>query len=399
MKNRILIAFTISFLGFQLTVAQSPPISTNWYRIPYQDGSEVTITRDFIDHGSTPAGNIGPMDMNASQANRGIVAAASGIVRFIRESRTECGCNSAYGSCANSIRIEHANGEWTYYLHIQANSATAAGISVGQCVTRGQRIATEGDIGWTCGSGRNANIGSCVSSVPSGAGRCGRHLHFEVRRGQGGPFVNPRICTPDVAGHNRIFRDNATYTADFCSSSCNENYNFSGSFANTMRVIPVDNQITTSGNATVQNSASIGFQAGNRIRLSPGFKARTGAYFRASIQSCTGTLSGCPRTKTTASLQEPKELPSDIVFDNNIIIFPNPFKDNLTFQYTLDNEDLVKLSLFDISGKQIAMPIDNPRQPKGTHKTTFTSKNLKKGLYLYVLKIGINKKSGFLLKQ
>ncbi len=399
MKNRILIVFIFSFIGLQLVVAQSPPISTNWYRIPYQDGSEVTVTRDFVDHGSTPAGNIGPMDMNASQANRGIVAAASGIVRFIRESRTECGCNGAYGGCANSIRIEHANGEWTYYLHIQANSATAAGISVGQCVTRGQRIATEGDVGWTCGSGRNANSGSCVASVPSGAGRCGRHLHFEVRRGQGGPFVNPRICTPDVAGHHRIFRDNATYTAGFCSSSCSENYNFSGSFSNTMRVIPVDNQITTSGNATVQNSASIGFQAGNRVRLSPGFKARTGSYFRASIQSCTSTLSGCPQAKTASLVREPEQLPPDIIFDNKITVFPNPFNDRLSFEYALEKDDPVQLSIFDISGKQIAVIIDKNKQSKGNHKANFVSDNLKNGLYMYVLKIGTTKKSGFVLKQ
>lgn len=400
MKNKALL-FVFVFFGLtlqHLNAQKSPPLSTNWYRIPYENGSEVIVSRDFVDHGSTPAGNVGPMDMHASKANKRIVAAAAGIVRFIRESRTECGCNSAYGGCANVIDIEHANGEWTRYLHIKGNSATAAGIFVGQCVSRGQRIATEGDVGWTCGSGRNANSGSCVQTVPAGAGKCGRHLHFEVRRGQNGPFVNPQICTPDVASHNRIFRDNATYTANPCSSNCNENYNFSGSFSNTMRVIPIDNQITTSGNATVQNSASIGFQAGNRIRLSPGFRATTGSYFRASIQSCTSTGSSCPQSSIVAMSVDSGSFSPNIL-EIDVTVFPNPFNDNLTFRYALKESENVKLSILDMQGRQVALIINNKQQSKGDHEILFDSENLKKGLYVYVLKVGGTEKTGQVLKQ
>ncbi|MHA7056719.1 T9SS type A sorting domain-containing protein [Aquimarina sp. M1] len=41
-----------------------------------------------------------------------------------------------------------------------------------------------------------------------------------------------------------------------------------------------------------------------------------------------------------------------------MVVFPNPFQDQVTFQYTLNKADLVKLSLYDISGKPIAVIIN-----------------------------------------
>lgn len=84
----------------------------------------------------------------------GIFAANSGTVTF-------AGYNGGYG---NYIRIDHGNGIATGYAHIVNGGI---GVSRGQRVGSGQRIASEGNTG----------------------GSFGCHLHFEVYRNGG--TVNP----------------------------------------------------------------------------------------------------------------------------------------------------------------------------------------------------------------
>ncbi len=263
-------------------------ISRNVYRIPYADGTQITMSRDYIDHGNTPAGNVGSMDINTSGNNVVIAAAADGVVIAVNDTRTDCGCNSAYGPCANSIRIQHANGEYSTYLHIAPGSATANGIAVNTPVVAGQSIAIEGDIGWTCGSDRNPVAGSCVPSVPSGTGGCGRHLHWDVRRNGTNEYVNPYTCGIS----NNIYVDNGQYTADTCDSpNCQtdrnlSNLNYTG--LGTFRVFQANNVVSAS-TVTVSNSASVVMHAAARVHLTPGFHCNPGGYFRGEIGSCDDT--------------------------------------------------------------------------------------------------------------
>lgn len=371
---RIYVSFFLCLLyaGVQ---GQSPPLSINWYRIPYADGTSITVTRDFIDHGNTPAGNTGPMDIVASQANAVIVAAADGVVRVIQESRTECGCNAAYGGCANSIQIEHANGEWTRYLHIQANSATNAGIVVGSVVSRGDPIGLEGDVGWTCGNGRNANSGACVASVPAGAGKCGRHLHFEVRRGQNGPFVNPKFCTGDVASDFHIFEDNATYTANECGSACDGSVSFPLTESNTMKVYAVSGNLTSV--VDVQSSASIEYQATGSITLNPGFNATTGAYFRAAIASCANPQKKEEEKKIAEerSGEPAKELLLELA--------PNPVAAGISSRvaFTLVFPGAVTLCMYDVLGRESACVVNNQPYPDGRSEIELPTAGLPGGIY------------------
>lgn len=55
-------------------------------------------------------------------------------------------------------------------------------------------------------------------------------------------------------------------------------------------VYEVTDQITAGNNVTIQNGTSVRFDAGNLIRLTPGFRAVTGSAFRATIGGC---LRGC----------------------------------------------------------------------------------------------------------
>jgi hypothetical protein len=127
------------------------------YRVPYENGTNVRVSRDFNDH--TPLGRI---DMSGKDGGGEykIVAAADGVVRFVVDNFSEQIDSSSGKPCTNNyVWIEHPNGEWTKYSHMQQNSSTQkAKIKVGQFVKAGTYLGDEGKVG-------------CAG---------GDHLHFEV---------------------------------------------------------------------------------------------------------------------------------------------------------------------------------------------------------------------------
>ena len=209
--------------------------STGIYRIPYADGTAVTVSNDHHDH--SPVNRI---DMSGDAANQQIVAAASGIIRAVSDfhgdsndlgdstdvvDALEHSCfdgNPAVpgsvvpGKCSdhnNYVWIEHPNGEWTKYTHLQTLSASA-NWAVGDSIEVGEVIGIEGDIGRASG----------------------RHLHFEVglpnQPVPAQPFnpvggfmvpnfgVNlvPRTC--DIGGGSvGLYSSSTGYTANPCANA------------------------------------------------------------------------------------------------------------------------------------------------------------------------------------
>ena len=145
----------IMFLAASGGVAQEK--SKGVYRIPYADGTSVEVTNDHLKH--SPPGRI---DMHGEGGGKPykIVAAADGTIRFIVDSFSKQVDSSSGEPCTNNyVWIEHANGEWTKYSHMQQDSTTKkAKLKVGQFVKAGAYLGDEGQVG-------------CAS---------GPHLHFEV---------------------------------------------------------------------------------------------------------------------------------------------------------------------------------------------------------------------------
>jgi len=265
-------------------------ISKNFYRFPYEDGAAVDATNDYVSHGSSPSGVTGPMDVHGQDADKVIVAAAAGRVTRVRDGNNDCGCDAAYGPCGNSIRIEHANGERSVYVHIKKNSAM---VDTGDCVIEGQPLAVEGDVGFTCGSGREANVDICLGQVPVGAGDCGRHLHFFVLRTGSDEYMNPMFC--NIAG-NFVVGGN-TYTGSDCNPSVCVDWtspiiNVSG-FGN-FDLFQANDSVVVD-DVTVADSASVVLHAGHRVVMRPGVHIMPRGYFRAEIGACNDTPNaGCP---------------------------------------------------------------------------------------------------------
>jgi hypothetical protein len=71
--------------------------------------------------------------------------------------------------------------------------------------------------------------------------------------------------------------------------------------------------------------------------------------------------------------------------------YPNPFNPSTVVGFQVGTQDLasvqVKLSVFDILGREVATLVDGP-MPAGSHSVTFDATGLASGIYLVRLEAG-----------
>ena len=102
------------------------------------------------------------------------------------------------------------------------------------------------------------------------------------------------------------------------------------------------------------------------------------------------------------TLTIPVELTIDLAAQNNTItdnnscvFYPNPFTNNLTLNYFSSNQDILNVSIFDITGKLVDKPITNLNLDSGNNNIDIiTNYNLPAGIYLF--KIKTNKSCSFI---
>lgn len=82
-----------------------------------------------------------------------------------------------------------------------------------------------------------------------------------------------------------------------------------------------------------------------------------------------------------AEIDGENELPLGYALDQN---FPNPFNPTTQFTFTLDEPMDVKVSVYDMLGREVGVLLEG-LQPGGTSTVTFDAGNLPSGLYLYRL--------------
>ena len=77
-------------------------------------------------------------------------------------------------------------------------------------------------------------------------------------------------------------------------------------------------------------------------------------------------------------------LPATVVLDQN---FPNPFNPSTSISYSLAQSQLVRLSVIDMLGREVAQLV-NRVQAAGENHVTFEANDLPSGIYLYRLEAG-----------
>jgi murein DD-endopeptidase MepM/ murein hydrolase activator NlpD len=196
---RVLVSLGLFILGILIAPIGADhgsfTISAGIYRIPFIDDTAVTANNDHHTHPNTK----NRVDLGGGDGTT-VVAAASGIIRAIRDHNgdsndlgdglaadgvtpqddsLEHSCqddeddngdaiedSTVKGFCSqhnNYVWIEHPNGEWTKYTHVETGSVTREwplgfGWAEGDIILVGQPIGRQSDIGFATGT----------------------HLHFEV---------------------------------------------------------------------------------------------------------------------------------------------------------------------------------------------------------------------------
>jgi murein DD-endopeptidase MepM/ murein hydrolase activator NlpD len=141
--------FTIMFLSVALLSACA---DVDGHMLPWSGGDSRVVTQG---HGYGSHVGLGEWawDFDVPEGTP-VLASRDGIVGSVRGDSVAGGCHSFYANQANYVVVDHGDGTESLYLHL-----AAAGVYVGQPVTRGQVIGLGGDTGWSCGP----------------------HLHFQVQ--------------------------------------------------------------------------------------------------------------------------------------------------------------------------------------------------------------------------
>jgi len=136
----------------------------------------------------------------------------------------------------------------------------------------------------------------------------------------------------------------------------------------------VQNRIVGRINNIIQPGAVVTYNAGNIIRLKPGFRAMKGSHFHALIDGCKGNLK-IDRNADTAK--------------NNLdlAIHPNPLSRSAKINYALVNKDEVTIYLFDATGKAVSVLFEGKQQEAGQHQVELDAQHLQKGMYYLKLKL------------
>ena len=79
------------------------------------------------------------------------------------------------------------------------------------------------------------------------------------------------------------------------------------------------------------------------------------------------------------------ELPMEVSDFEVMQNYPNPFNPSTTINYSLAENSLVNLEVFDIMGRRVTVLIDNRLHSAGTHTQVFDATGLSSGMYIYRL--------------
>ncbi|MEM9887903.1 MAG: Ig-like domain-containing protein [Bacteroidota bacterium] len=162
--------------------------------------------------------------------------------------------------------------------------------------------------------------------------------------------------------------DFITINVNESSGNCEDDVVIMGDASGTYTA---SNSIETSGTVNVYNSAT--FQAGNVVRLKPGFWARAGATFLAEItfsESCAGEN------------VEQRSLPMPTAMQ----LHPNPTRGFTNVSFSLAQPNTAQIGLYNANGVFLKNVLTFSELQAGEHQIAINTYDLQAGLYYVILR-------------
>lgn len=141
-------------------------------------------------------------------------------------------------------------------------------------------------------------------------------------------------------------------------------------------------------------AGNVVYDAGNYIEFNPGFQMADIAednFICALIDGCGGAYRQAGNANGTVTNKpdnatdfKSKAMDSNLNSDK-VTNYPNPFANTTTINYILEKDSKVSISVFDISGKEVARLVDNVELTTGFYQEHFDGSNLNAGVYFYTV--------------
>ncbi|MEM6699047.1 MAG: T9SS type A sorting domain-containing protein, partial [Bacteroidota bacterium] len=131
--------------------------------------------------------------------------------------------------------------------------------------------------------------------------------------------------------------------------------------------------IVTDNMVEINSGVAVTFNAGELVRLKPGFIANNGATFTAKIGGCVPNFN-----------QELEQRLVPEIVDVSWRIYPNPLRDHATIEYTIRETMPIHIYVLDLNGKLVKTLLMNNLQREGRYLQTVDFSQLHTGLYFVV---------------
>ncbi len=171
---------------------------------------------------------------------------------------------------------------------------------------------------------------------------------------------------------------------DAIRTSCEDQLTLSSTYSDEVDYEEANDWIQST--ATINDGSYIIYDAGNSICLNPDFNVENGSVFLAHIDGCHYYS---PENAPPIQEKNLKHLEEQIIETKGELVairnYPNPFSKRTTFEFELQEQNKVRLAIYDVTGKSIAILIDNKAMEKGFHTIDFDAEHIPDGIYFYQL--------------
>ncbi len=169
------------------------------------------------------------------------------------------------------------------------------------------------------------------------------------------------------------------------NNDCPDKQTIVGTTTDSLTIQAVD---TITSTQIIDSLANMTYKAGKGIVLKAGFEVKTGAIFLATIEDCSNqTLTEDQSTiATNERLQQPTiEATPKFKQPTNFKVFPNPFHNQTTIEFSLPESSTIQINLYNLNGQLVKTVFPHTLVNKGPHQLKLTAKHLNPGVYFLSL--------------